>query len=304
MFRKIIFFALLITLESWGAPCCGTTANNPSLITGDDSFQITSTFSAAQVVAEASVKGEIKERSQSDSEQSQLFRLDVATLLSDRLQLGLTLPMQRRARVRGAGSADSMGLGDVSASLAYELIPEWSYSLAIPKIFLFTGGILPTGGSLYDAKELYVVDSRGRGFYGLSVGALILKSWGNFDLSLLIEGHHFFPKEKSTELGNVKFTSGLGNAQTFGLGWSPYGGALRLGLAISRSHEGAVNTTGIFEGQGQPVELWNSSLQAGYLISDDSSINLNFSDQTFLARSSNVALNRSLAFVFQKRWER
>jgi len=305
--NKVFWFISVFVLflpNVWAAPCCGTTANNPSLITGDDRFQITSTLSAGQVLAEVSVDGKIKYRPSSDSEQSQSLRLDLASLISDRIQMGLTLPLIRRTRSRSANSVDAMGLGDISLSLSYEALPEWSYSLWRPKLFLFVTGTVPTGGSIYDAEKLYSIDSRGRGFYGASIGALLLKAWGNVDVSFLVEGHQLFSKEKATNLGSLRFSPDLGNSQTLASGWSPGGGNFRLGLALSRSDEGAVKSSGVFEGRGEPTQLWTASTQLGYLVNSETSLNLNFSDQTWIGKSSNTALARSVAIVFQQRWER
>jgi len=287
-----------------GAPCCGGTANVPSLISGDDRTQLTATLSSANVVAEAPVAGGVNYRNDSDNERSQTIRLDAATILTDRLQAGVTIPLIRRSRSRGTTQADATGLGDVSVSLGYEILPEWNYSAWRPKGILFLTGTLPTGGSIYDATQLYRIDSRGRGFFALSLGTLLTKSWGNWDVSLLLEGHRSFSKTITNELGSLELRPGWGGSGMFSAGVSPMGGSFRLGLALAPSIEAPVATEGIFSGQGERVVLWTASAQLSYMASSDLSMSLIYSDQTLIRASENSALDRSFAFLIQKRWER
>ncbi|MFM8270079.1 MAG: hypothetical protein ACKN9V_07810, partial [Pseudomonadota bacterium] len=286
------------------APCCGGPANVPSLISGDDESQLTTTFSLGSVVAEAPVGGGIKYRKENDHEDLQTFRIDGAVLLSDRTQAGLSIPIVRRARSRGSFSSDSMGLGDVAINVGYELLTEWNYNSWEPRGIVFISGTLPTGGSIYDAKEIYKVDSRGRGFWGLSSGFLFTKVIGNCDMSLLVEGHHGFSRKIENELGLLKLNPGWGGSGLFALGLSPGGGNLRLGLSVAPSLEEPIETEGLVSGKGELVKLWNASAQVSYLPSRTSSISLIYSDQTVIRFSENSALNRSFAFLYQTRWER
>lgn len=305
MVNKLLLLCLVLGASALrGAPCCGSTANIPNLITGDNQTQLTSSLSYSRVLADVNPQGVLKARSDSDREIAQSLRLDGATLLSDRIQAGLTLPMVRRSRERNDNQVEAMGLGDVSFQVAYELVPEWNYSDWRPKGFLFAGGILPTGGSTYDSQLLYAIDSRGRGFYGASLGSLWLKALGNWDFSILLEGHRYFSKTRATDLGDLLLTPGWGFTQSLGLGFSPWGSAIRLGFSLSHSTEDPVQTSGVFQGKGEPTVLWSSAVQVGYLASNDLSFSVNFSDQSVFGSSTNTALNQSVGVMMQKRWER
>lgn len=286
------------------ASCCGGTANVPSLISGDDQSQLTATFSSVNVVAEAPVSGGIKYRKENDQENAQTLRLDVATLLSDRTQAGLTLPLIRRSRTRGPSSSNAMGIGDVVLNLGYEILSEWTYNDWQPKGIFFVSGTLPTGGSIYEAKELYNMDSRGRGFWSLSTGALFNKSLGNWDVSVLLEGHRSFSREIRNDLGVLKLNPGWGGSGLLAVGLSPGFGNLRLGLSVAPSFEEPTATEGIFVGKGEPIKLWTASAQMSYLLDRTMSVSLIYSNQTAIQASQNSPLNHSLAFLFQTRWER
>jgi hypothetical protein len=271
---------------------------------GDDQTQLTATISSAAVVAEAPVGGGTKDRSQADNERAQTIRLDAATILTDRLQAGITLPMTRRSRARGANEVESMGLGDIALSVGYEILPEWNYSSWRPKGLLFLTGTIPTGGSIYDASKLYRIDSRGRGFYTLGLGTLFTKGFGNWDASVLLEGHRAFPRALNNNLVTLKLLPGWGVSGMASLGYSPWGGSVRVGIAIAPSIEEPVATEGVFSGEGERTVLWTTSAQLSYMASSDLSMSLIFSDQTMLRTSENSALNRAVAFLIQRRWER
>ena len=306
MIKGLSVFLLVcgLSMQAVSAPCCGGSANNPSFLTGDDRFQVTSAVALSSVLAEAPVGGGLKTRSENDSEQSQVFRIDIASLISDRSQLSVTVPMIHRQRSRGVNEASGTGFGDLTVSASYEVLPDWNYHPWRPKGFLFVGGIVPTGGSVYESSELYAIDARGRGFWGASLGTFLLKSWSSWDVSLLMELHRFFNKERITELGILKISPGWGSQQMLSMGWSPGGGTVRLGVSLARNSESAVATSGVMEGLGAPTVLWTPSFQIGYLVSPDLSLGVSVSDQTLLRSSENTALARSVGFVMQKRWER
>ncbi len=296
-----LLLSLLFSLESNAAPCCGGTANVPSLITGDDRAQISTTFSSSYTVAESLVDGGVRYRHNSDNESTQTLRLDAATLLSDRFQLGTTLPILRRSRSRSGNQAESTGIGDIALNLGYELLPEWSYSSWRPKGILFLTTTLPTGGSIYESSALYRVDSRGRGFYALSLGSLFLKNWGDWDLSLLGELHRAFSRTIQNDSGSLGLHPGWGASGSLSAGWNP--GAFRVGVALSPSFEEPVATDGIVVGSGEKSSLWTVALQLSYLVDPTLSTSLTYSDQTLIS-GHNSNLNRGIALLIQKRWER
>lgn len=300
----LVFFFLLFSRWSFSAPCCAGNAQFPTIIAGDDRTQITSTFTFAGVPAEATVGGDIKYRKADDLETSQILRLDFASLISDRFQLGLSFPWIRRHRERKAKEYSASGLGDLTGTLSYEVLPEWSYSFWKPRGFLFLTASAPTGGSIWDAQEMFKLDSRGKGFWRMGVGTLFLKTFGNWDFSFLFEGHQGFSRSLNNSVGELLLNPGWGLTSQLGLGYSPTGGNLRLGTSLSRSFEKGTATRGVFSGEGENLELWSPVLQLSYLVSEEMALNLSYSDETLISGSQNSALQRTFSFAFQKRWGR
>lgn len=298
--------SFLVFLFFWqtahGAACCGGASNIPTVLSGDDRLQLTATVSSGAVVAEATTQGNVLYRAYTDEEFRQSVQLDGAVLISDRFQLGWSLPVLRRSRSRTGVSEDAAGLGDVSANLAYELLPQWEYSPWKPKVFLFASLSLPTGGSTYDSTTLYRVDARGRGFVTPAVGLAALQTWGDFDALLSIEAHHSFSRDYTNAAGTFHLSPGWGASGSLGAGWSP--GNLRIGLSVSPQWEQGVVTTGAVSALSSPQRSWTASAQLSYMIETTLSASLIYADQTWLGGAQNSALNRSLFVRIQKRWER
>ena len=195
-------------------------------------------------------------------------------------------------------------MGDVSLGLASDAIPDWDYSVWRPKGTVFLSLTLPTGGSIYDAKELYRVDSRGRGFYSLSTGALLNKSWTVWDASLVFEAHQPFSRTITNELGDLYLKPRWGTSSSLNAGVSPFSGDLRFGLSLAYSYESPIATEGVISGSGEKVVLWTPAAQISYMPNDYLSMSLLYSDQTLIHASENSALARGVSFLVQKRWER
>lgn len=299
-----LFFLLGISRTVLSAPCCAGNAQFPTIIAGDDRQQITSTLSFAGIPAEASVDGSLKYRKKDDLETSRTLRLDFASLISDRFQVGFSLPWVHRHRERKTKEYSASGLGDLTSTVSYEILPEWSYSFWKPRGFLFLNMTAPSGGSVWDTTEMFKLDSRGRGFWTLGLGTLLLKAIGNWDFSFLMEGHQGFSRTLTQPLGELTLNPGWGFTSQVGVGFSPQGGDLRIGTSLSRSFEKGTETQGVFSGQGADMALWTPSFQLSYLLSEDMALNLSYANQALLLGSQNSALQETFGFVFQKRWSR
>jgi len=303
---RSIFLLIVLSLSpvAKAAPCCGGAANVPNLISGDDRAQLSLGLSHASTFADSLPGGELRDRSGEDSEVAQTFRLDAATLISDRWQLGLSLPLVRRSRARANAADETFGLADLNVSIGYEILPLWDYSPWRPKGFLFIDVIVPTGRSAYESTALYRLDSRGRGFWGAGAGMYLLKNWGDWDVSLLGEFHRSIGKTIATASGSLTLHPGWGAQTVLATGWSPGAGNFRLGLALGFSHEDGVATSGVIGGEGAPIRTLTPSAQVAYLVDSSLSLNATYSDASLIGGNSNTALQRSIGLVVQKRWER
>ncbi len=297
--------ALLISAQrAICAPCCGGSAGFPAFISGDDRRQFSLSMSTGATVAEARESGEKIQRAMNDREVSQSLRFDGATLVSDRAQVGLTVPVLRRSRSRGGVGAQSFGIGDIGVAFAYEVLPEWTYSALRPKGLAFLSVTLPTGSSIFDSTELYRIDSRGKGFFSFSLGVLLVKVWGPWDVAFLAQVNRSLPRYLDNPNGTLRLIPGWGVSGTASVGLSPGGGDFRLGLGLSPSFEEGVTTQGLVDGKGGRQVLFPVVFQMGYRLSEDVSLGLSYADSLLLSVSENAPLNRSVGVLLQKRFER
>lgn len=138
----LLFSLIFIPQISWGAACCGGAFASPSIIAGDEKAQLTTSYSFMEVVVD-SVDSRGYWHKWDDHQRVQTFKIEGAHLISDRWQIGFTLPVIERSRLDQSYS----GLGDISTSLAYEYLPDWNYNPIRPKGIGFLQVTLPTGKS-------------------------------------------------------------------------------------------------------------------------------------------------------------
>ncbi len=305
----LVYFFLnffLLKAGAWAAPCCARNAATPSLIVGDDRAQVNLGYSLASAVAEAANDGSLSFFSSSTSDLSQVFRLDGSFLLSDRFQLGASASWVKHFVSQWGLSDSVMGWGDSRLSLAYELIPVWSYSKWKPQVFVFSSLAFPTGRSKYEAENFLLADIRGNGFYGISLGGLVLKYWSSWDLFLLPEIHFSFPRQFQDQANSIYVYPRFGGSLGFGGGWNYK--VFRFGVRIQpRLDQSTVvilsNRTLQMQTEGF-LSVCDTGLDSSVLLSASDSLMLSYTDQTLLGVAMNLNVNRTIALNFQHRWER
>lgn len=275
----------------------------PALLTGDDRAQMSLAVSQGSVIGDAPDQGAPVFRAPSDSELTQIMQLNGAYLVADRLQLGAGIPLERRSREIDSSTTSAQGLGDIALDIAYELIPEWSYSRWRPHGFVFFQTTLPTGPSVYEASSPYLLDARGRGFLSLATGAVLTKSFGDWDFLLSAEGHRSFSRNVQTPDGSsLGLSPGWGGSAVAGAGFSPSGTPFRIGVSLSPIFEQGISAAGEVNAVSDSQLVWNTSAQLSYAIEADWSASIVYTDQTLVGPAHNVSLSRTLSASLQKRW--
>lgn len=299
----ILLLATALLTSAYAAPCCGGSSALPSLLTGDDRAQVQTSASFGSVIGDAPAAGIPVFRAVGDNEHTVITRLEGAYRWFEHFQTGFSLPAVGRIRAVNQQTHAAWGLGDVQISAAYEVLPEWDYSVWRPKGFLFAQMTFPSGSSTYDARQAYQLDSRGRGFYSAGIGTALLKTWSEWDAFFNLELHRSFDRGARLEDGTqISLQPGWGGTATLGGGWSPGSGSLRVGVSLSPVWEEGIDVTGDVNSRGTDQWVWNLGLQAHYLISDEWTVGAQYTDQTLLGPAQNVSLNRTLGLTVMKRW--
>lgn len=297
LFFNLFFLILFFQLQAWSAACCGGGFAAPTIISGDDKAQITSSLSTTEVVID-NVDSQGIWRKWDSHQQVKTFKIDIAHIFLDRFQAGFSVPVIERRHE----STSYSGLGDVSTSLGYEYLPDWDYNPWRPKGIGFIQVTLPTGKSRADS-EVGGLDSRGNGFWSLGVGTLLTKNWTKLDGFVSVEAH----RSKSKDISNSQFTGkvqpGYGGNLGLGLGYnlSDY----RIGSAVTWTYEDVIKTLSTNTANSGSIERYaTAALSLSYMYSDDWSGTVNYTDQTIVGSPVNTSLGRGIALLLQRKWGR
>ena len=287
------------------APCCASSAAVPALIAGDQARQLGVSVSQGAVIGDAFDVGLPEFRADDSRDFTQTATFDAATLISDRWQVGAQLNVIHRTIDQGATRTESTGLGDVRLSTAYEAWPEFSFSKWTPRGYVFAQITAPTGRSINDSQTLSTVDARGQGFWQAGIGTLLMKRWSSWDIYVLPELHASPGRSFSGIIGQTDVSSFWGGSFALGTGYSPGAGALRFGFRLQPAFRSSRTSTSNDVISDVPNQIvWNTALEAGYLVSDDWMINAGYTDQTLLGPAYNSTLSRSISIGMQRRWSR
>ncbi len=301
MKHKLVWcFSLLFLAPNvgYGAACCGGGFATPAIISGDDKAQLTSSISSTEVIVD-NVDSNGIWRTWDNHQKVQTLKIEAAHIFWDRYQAGFSMPIIQRSR----DGQNYSGLGDVSASLGYEYLPDWNYNPWRPKGIGYLQLTFPTGKSRADS-EVGGLDSRGNGFWAFSVGTLLTKSWSRFDSYLSFDIHRSFGKE----ISNLQFSGNLepGFGGNLGLGLGYNFKDYRLGSGVTWTYEDPIQTksnSGVADNGF--VERYATALfSASYLASDQWSGTFSYTDQTLFGSPVNTSLGRGVLLQIQRRWSR
>ncbi len=304
LFLLTLLVPLLVSAPSSAAPCCGGSSLLPSIITADDSAMVSITTTQDAVRDDVLPDGTIYPRADGDSEWTQTLKLSGAYRFLDRFQAGADIPLVRRYLSVSGQSANALGVGDIAFNAAYEVLPEYSYSVWKPKVFLFTRWLLPTGRSIYEATDPLGTDIFGRGFHELSLGTVITKTWGGFDFLVEAEAHWTLARTFVDNTGiTTDFHSTWGYSALLAAGYSPGKGAFRIGASLSP----VFDASRIFDSAGSigttdSQLAWALGLQASYKWSDEWSSTIAYADQTLFGSSHNVTLSKTISLIILRRF--
>lgn len=293
--------------HAWAAACCGGTSSSPSLISSDDRLQFSASFSNGSIIGDAPTRGLPVFRSSQSGDTTSSVRFSVASLISDRIQVGLDWSAVSREVWRGANSARFSGVGDPTLSLAYESWPEWEYSEWKPRGYWFGQVTLPFANSIYNSDRTDLLDAVGTGMMRISTGVLLLKARGNWDFSLLSEIHRSIPRtfEPSGAGGAVRVDGGIGSSVLLSSGYNWPHSAWRLGFRVQPVWNSSRDVT--LDGTtARSDQQWvgNTGADISYLLNDEISLTTSYTDQTLLGPASNTTLSRVAAFQILKHWPR
>lgn len=300
--RFLIFQSLLVMNSvAFAAACCGGSSAVPSLITGDDKSQFSTSYSQSQTTDQVLSSGVWTKRR---GHSTQTLKMDSAILFSDLWQGGLSFQMIEKS-VQDSGLQErKSSFGDINLTLGYESLPEWDYSLYSPKGYTFLTLTLPTGKSINESTTTLGTDISGRGVYSIGLGQLMMKAYGAWDYQIMGEIHQSISRTvySPTLERDVTLKPGRGYTIMAGMGWNKK--ELRIGGSLSHLIEDPMKTSEAGSSGESQQFVTTASLAGGYRISSEMSSTLTLSSQKIFGNPQNTDLNDSITLSLQKRWPR
>lgn len=294
---KLLFaFVFSSSAPAWGAACCGGAVAASALISSDNRAQLSSSLSRTEVIVENVDSRGIWQKADSPLK-TQTLTLEGAHLISDRWQLGASLPVIQRSKSTQSYS----GIGDTSLTLGYEYLPDWDYNPIRPKGIGFFKLIVPTGKSKYES-ESGGLDSRGNGLWSLGVGTLLTKAFGPWDFFSSLEFRRSLDKKISTSQIDGTLKPGSGGALGIGAGFNTT--HWRFGSSINWNYEDPTSVQGSSNIKGAVERFATGAISVSYLADETWSSTFSYSDQTLFGDPINTSLGRSLSLQLQRSWNR
>jgi hypothetical protein len=290
-FAFIYFFSCIASAAS----CCGGGFAIPSLITGEDKAQLTSSLTYSKIDTDVLDTGIWRHRTNNDV--SQILKIEAAKIFNDRYQYGISIPIQSRM-TSGTQGGEASGLGDIALQTGYEFLPDWDYNPWRPKGVGFISLTLPTGKSALESDN-GGLDTRGNGFWALGIGTSLSKTWNEWDATSVMEAHHSFEKNVSSSQVNGLVKPGNGGSLSIGAGYNIKD--LRIGSSVAWTFEDAISTDLT---AGTAKKFATGTISGSYLFKDNWAGTFSYSDQTLFGDPLNTTLAKSAAIFVQKKWAR
>lgn len=309
LLKKTISYFILSALSMFGfspksfsSACCGGGSGVPGIIVGDERANLGLEFSSSRILTDVGQDKIWRDRNEVDS--TSTFRLQYSHIFLDRFQAGISSSMIRRDR---AGAASS-GLGDISAHIGYEVLPEWDFSQWRPRAVSYFGLTAPSGKSIYEASELYLLDSRGKGFWSAKLGTAFTKVLGRTSLLLNLELARTFarPIETPSFIGVIEPQTIA--SLVFGAGYSI--GSWTVSSSLSHLFESELRFAGTPSSQSARSQVTTFSFGVDSPIGNEDEngdrwfLRGDYFDQRLFGAPENTALTNGISISLRRNFSR
>lgn len=285
----LIALIFLLSIKAYGASCCGGGSGAQFLITGDQRAQISLSQSQNNVIGDTNPSGESVFRNENNIERINRTNISGTYLFGEYIQVGVAANFQEKYRQTISGNNETnRGLGDLTLFSAYEFLPDLTYSVYRPRGFLTMELNVPTSPSVHDSESLMATDTRGSGFYSVSLGAHWLKVLGEHTLVSFQK----IKVSKQEQFGaqtidpGPEYSLGVSYSQmlTKSFSWN-------FGVTYQYKTGKKVIGSNLRESE----YFFDTDLGVSYQISDDWGANLSYLDQTFIGPAKNTTLSRQIS---------
>lgn len=263
---------------------------------------VSTTFS--EIASDVPLNGGRTDRAVDEKETRGAMQLDAAYALSDRWQVGASLPFVLRARGVAESAMREVGLGDLAMVASWEAITDWDYSLYRPAIYLFGQATIPLDRPALDSPNKYRLDLFGEEQASAGLGVFALKTQLTWDAWLMTSLRQPLSRTQNTSVGDLSIHPGRLLHAGGGFGWSPAAGPLRVGVSVNWDRQTEGQSHGAIENRVAGRTLTTVGFEASYLWEEDLRVAVRYFDQGVLSLTRNSPVAQGISVALQKRWER
>ncbi len=298
--KAFFCFFFSFCFNAYSGSCCGGGASTVNFITGDAHSVLRTIYSNRTILADVNENFDTVNREDDELESIETLMLSANLKVTQRLQLGVTLPIITKSREINNDFKKNTGVGDIALNLAYEAYPEYTRKQFITQIFVFGSLTFPTAPSLFDSQRADLLDTRGQGHYLVNVGSFFKKVISSNELILNTAltyrlGLSFEASEYSSEV-STKSSLDSKVSITHIYNFSNLFSSL-LSLERSFIHTQAVS---VFSSKEQSLTL--NQLTIGVNLSFDSfDIGISYIDDLLLGQNQGTVLGKTGTVSFIKR---
>jgi hypothetical protein len=290
--KSLTTLCFFVSLDVFSAACCGGGASLPNLITGDYQAQVT--LNASNSAVTHRVDGDGNYIKSSNNEVTDSLTLMSAYQFSELWQIGISIPFKKNTYESSSNHESTTGIGDLKLQVAYEFLPEYSYSKWKPRGFLFVQHTFNNAKSTHEVDKEHATDALGKGFQTTSIGTSFFKIIKSFDLSVMGEFHFSQKQTFSDNSNDIVITPGNGTSVLIGGGYSPRNGSFRYGVNLVSSYEGSSTTRGDIYSKSTPKETLELGLNIGYMFEENSYV-ASYTDQSFFGTGKNISSSKAIS---------
>lgn len=268
---------------SLAASCCTGGYSGAALIVGSHDFQISHVLNYSHSLIEVDSASVWRKNTTTDF--TARYKLDIAHRIYDDYQIGLSLPIEYKRSDISTEKADT-GLADFSFFGAYELLP----------FRLFATLTAPTAYSLYDVDFNAISKTHGQGFYTFSLGTLYKGGSKSWDYLLNMEVHQSLNRSFISGTQQLIAKPGWGGSVMVQLSytlqkWIPL-------ISIKNNYDSPIKITGSINSDGTLKRSTDTTLGIGYTLNGYESLNLNYTNGSWLGSPLNTSLNETISIAY------
>lgn len=151
------------------------------------------------------------------------------------LQFGISVPFVFNVRTLGSDSAWNGGIGDVSASARFDILPVETLR-SWPAVALTMGLTVPTGRPIADARDKLATDATGQGIFEVRPGIFWEKSFSGSAVAFLVGSLGFRSSQTDIEGHRIQRAPRL---FLLAAGGPVFHNGLSLSIGLIHEHEWA-----------------------------------------------------------------